>query len=95
MGIKENLENKIQTLGIKVDRTATIKGAISEYDLTKTNKFNRANSGTFRAEFFIFEELYYETVIDEFKQTTEEAFRIDQTLKCLTKINVIFHAKAI
>lgn len=82
MGIKENLENKIQTLGIKVDKVATIKRAVTKYNPNASNsaKFNRANSGTYRAEFFIFEELYYETVIEEFKKTTEEAFRKDQTL---------------
>jgi len=80
MSIKMKLEHKINELKIKVDRTATIKGSITEFDLLKTNKFNRANSGTFRAEFFIYEGTEVSEVLDEFKNTTTEAFRIDQVL---------------
>jgi 5-methylcytosine-specific restriction endonuclease McrBC GTP-binding regulatory subunit McrB len=80
MGIEKTLREKISTLNIEVDKTVTIKGAISLYDPSQASKFNRANSATFRSEFFIYEDTDYENILNEFKDASNAAFREDQTL---------------
>ncbi len=80
MSLKSILESQIKSTNIQIDRTATIKGAISEYNPLQASKFNRANSGTFRAQYFIYEGKNCFTVLDEFKGSTEEGFRANQTL---------------
>jgi len=80
MNIYEALTTKIKTLNIEVDKTATIKGAVTQYNQAQASKFNRANSATFRSEFFTYEGSDFQNVLEEFKNTSSTAFREDQTL---------------